>query len=166
MLLNKLVHFLLQDRILCINYTGGCTNIPLPNLKTGKYTRMTTLDKIFIGDELVHTRRFSCEEFVEHGGPKTINRFYDWKIMDDEDPLQSKVDIAGTIFNDHIKNAWCDGSMELHRYVMAWITTVIQKPGFMTRTALVVNEDQGTGKGIIHHILGQVVGETYIKCYK
>jgi hypothetical protein len=57
---------------------------------------------------------------------------------------------------DHIKNIICDGREELFAWVMNWLALMVQKPGLIPRSSLVLIGGQGAGKGHFVQMLGSL----------
>lgn len=64
-------------------------------------------------------------------------------------------------FLNHIKSILCDGNSECYEYVIKWCANAVQNPGNPNRVALVLQGDQGCGKGVFVQMFKDVVGEQY-----
>lgn len=69
-------------------------------------------------------------------------------------------------FFDHIKNIWCQGNQEYFAYIYNWIWSKITRPWFHIETAIVLQSEQGSGKGIIIEKVAEVVGQRYLSTPK
>lgn len=63
-----------------------------------------------------------------------------------------------SLFWEHVRKIICAGNAERYTYVRRWLAHAIQKPEQMPETALVLRGGQGTGKGTLVNIYGQLFG--------
>lgn len=61
-----------------------------------------------------------------------------------------------------VREVICAGSEELYSYVRRWLAHLVQKPGELPETALVLLGKQGTGKSFFTESIGRLVGRHYL----
>lgn len=66
------------------------------------------------------------------------------------------------LYLDHIRDNICQADPALNAYVIAWMAHMIQRPGELPGTALVLRGRQGVGKGAFAHTLGALVQSHYL----
>lgn len=61
-------------------------------------------------------------------------------------------------FFEHIKKRWCKNDLKLYKYVLDWFATIVQKPGYKMKSAIVLKGLERCGKGIIVQIIKDILG--------
>jgi hypothetical protein len=62
---------------------------------------------------------------------------------------------------DFIERAWCNGDEVLYDYVIKWLASLVQKPGVKLGTALVLQGEEGAGKGHVVQTIAKIIGDRY-----
>jgi hypothetical protein len=62
------------------------------------------------------------------------------------------------IVTDHILTIWSKGDQNVLQYYLDWMAHLVQRPGVKMNVALVLKGGQGSGKGIIVQMLGEILG--------
>ncbi len=63
-------------------------------------------------------------------------------------------------FLHHLKDVWCRGDDASFRYCVSWMASILQQPWKKTGVAIVLQGEQGSGKGIIvTEFLAKIVGQ-------
>jgi len=62
------------------------------------------------------------------------------------------------LMKKHILEVICSDSKELNNYVIGWLTRLIQRPGEPGEVALVLQGEEGVGKGIFGHAIRNIFG--------
>ena len=57
------------------------------------------------------------------------------------------------LFLNHIKEVWASGNDEYYNYIITWLASIVQTPWKKTMVALLIQGDQGSGKGLITDFL-------------
>jgi len=65
------------------------------------------------------------------------------------------------LFIYHIKEVVCDGMPELYDWLLDWIADLVQCPAEPKGCAIVLRGDEGTGKGTIANLVGELFGPHY-----
>lgn len=66
------------------------------------------------------------------------------------------------LFLDHVMEIICQRDETLFSYVMGWMATAVQHPGYPGQTAIVLRGRQGTGKGILARTFGNLFGRHFL----
>lgn len=71
------------------------------------------------------------------------------------------------LFLNHIKEVWASNNDVFYNYIITWLAHIIQKPWIKTRIAILIQGDQGSGKGVIcdflmRHLFGMALSEQTI----
>jgi hypothetical protein len=66
-----------------------------------------------------------------------------------------------TVLN-HIKHVICNHDEDAYDYIVKWIAQIIQQPGILSGTAIVVKGEQGSGKDTFMKIVQAVIGKEYV----
>jgi hypothetical protein len=53
----------------------------------------------------------------------------------------------------HFREVWCGGDEQVYEYLLSWLADMFQKPHRQSGISLVLNSEQGAGKGIIVDLL-------------
>ncbi len=64
---------------------------------------------------------------------------------------------------EHIHSNICNANEELFNYILDWMAQIIQFPEKKEDKALVLRGKQGTGKGIMVQVFGQLIGDAFIQ---
>jgi hypothetical protein len=64
---------------------------------------------------------------------------------------------------DHIRHIWCRGDQAAYDYVLDWMALLVQQPDVPPRVAIVIQGEQGAGKGVVIQKLAEIVGQQYFK---
>ena len=72
---------------------------------------------------------------------------FKWKVLEEVDRLKIQPYLS------LIKEVICDNDEVCYNYILSWIATIVQQPGFKTEVALVLKGLQGIGKGTFTDIL-------------
>ena len=59
---------------------------------------------------------------------------------------------------DHIRNIWCSGDDIKYQYVRSWMANLVQFPEKPNGTMIVLQSEQGAGKGIVGEFLVKLLG--------
>lgn len=62
---------------------------------------------------------------------------------------------------DHIYNNICAGDDQLYFWVVTWLAEIVQHPGQLSGTSLVLRGEEGTGKGAMLRNFGTLFGQHY-----
>ena len=62
---------------------------------------------------------------------------------------------------DHIRTIWCRGDEELYTYVLNWLASVVQRPWHKLGVALLLQGEQGSGKGCVVEFIKPIVGDSF-----
>ena len=62
------------------------------------------------------------------------------------------------LYLKHIEDNICGGDHELYTWLLAWMASIVQNPGKLDGTAVVLRGEQGTGKSIACTIFGSLFG--------
>lgn len=73
-------------------------------------------------------------------------------------PTQTQIEKV-KIFFDHMKNIISNNSEEVYNYIFSWISFIIQNPGRKTKTCILINGGQGSGKSMFLDIVSRLFGE-------
>jgi hypothetical protein len=65
----------------------------------------------------------------------------------------------------HVQEVICCGNEEIYRFVRRWLAHIIQKPGELPGTALVLRGEQGTGKGMFVEPICALLGKHSFTAY-
>jgi hypothetical protein len=63
-----------------------------------------------------------------------------------------------SLMQAHIRDVLADGDQEAEGYILNWAAWAVQNPGKRAEAALVFRGDEGTGKGVFLHALGEIFG--------
>lgn len=66
------------------------------------------------------------------------------------------------LYLQHIREIICQNDQSLFDYVTSWMAHLVQRPGELPGTALVLRGRQGTGKGTFVHTLGALLQSHYL----
>lgn len=88
----------------------------------------------------------------EHDG-----RYNLWKGF----AVQPEVGLNHQRYIDHVYNNICDGKDDLYYWVMTWMAEIVQHPGQLSGTSLVLRGEEGTGKGVMLRNFGSLFGQHY-----
>jgi len=67
-----------------------------------------------------------------------------------------------SLFLDHIERHCAKGNLDHAHWIVSWMADLFQQPGRKKGTALVLTGTQGSGKSIIGHVLGKILGRHYL----
>ena len=67
-----------------------------------------------------------------------------------------------SLYLAHIRENICRNDPAFYEYVIAWMAHMVQRPGELPGTALVLRGRQGTGKGVFAHTFGALLPGHYI----
>jgi phage/plasmid-associated DNA primase len=65
-------------------------------------------------------------------------------------------------FLDHVLKGLCRGDEALFHYVIRWLAMTVLRPWQKLRQCVVLQAEEGTGKGTLVEIIKQCIGEQYI----
>jgi len=69
-------------------------------------------------------------------------------------------------FLNHIKQVWCGGDGEIADWVLHWLASCYLRPWARLDTAIVLNSEKGSGKGVIMKKMGDIInGAKNSGCY-
>jgi hypothetical protein len=68
-----------------------------------------------------------------------------------------------SLFLAHVEDVICSGDAALYQYVINWCAYLVQHPGDLPGTALVLRSGQGTGKGFFAQALGALLGGHFLQ---
>jgi hypothetical protein len=71
------------------------------------------------------------------------------------------VNILCKPITDHILKIWCRSNKGLGEYLLDWMAHAVQKPWIKLGTTPVLRGGQGSGKGIIIQMLGDILGQVH-----
>ena len=91
--------------------------------------------------------------------PHEFNMFDRLPLLKEDVENFKNVDIGPYL--DHIKNVWCKKNEVYYNYVLNWIAHTIQKPHHKTKVAIVLQSQEGAGKGIIIQKLEPAFGDYF-----
>jgi hypothetical protein len=111
-----------------------------------------------VWNENANKRKFRERVFnTQHKGDyeDKCNIFVGFQAKELDSYDYSKVEM----FEQHVRDIWCDSDPELGDYVLNWFATIVQKPE-KSEVALVLKAEEGAGKGsvgkfFIEHIFGK-----------
>ena len=97
---------------------------------------------------------FQLNTFVGIAYPRT-------KIFSDEECRElEQHDLKP--FWEHIFCIWCNKNEELFEFVRAWIWSKVVRPWYRVESALILQSEQGAGKGVIVNKIAEVLGLQYM----
>lgn len=81
-------------------------------------------------------------------------------------PFDSEYNMEGVESNiqpylDHMRVTLCDGNEDQYQYLLKWLAHTVQHPGKPTRVGIVLQGDQGTGKGLFVQKYKDIHGKRY-----
>jgi Mesyanzhinovviridae DNA primase len=106
---------------------------------------------------LTHPQRRSYESVIFAPGrefPGSYNLWTGFAV----DPKPGKCEL----YLAHVKENICSGNEEHYHYVLGWMALAVQRPGEQGHTALVLQGDQGTGKGKFATTFGSLFGRHFM----
>ena len=65
-------------------------------------------------------------------------------------------------FWDHVAKVWCRGNEALYRYIKHWIWSKVTRPWYHVESAIILQSDEGAGKGIIVEKVAEIIGIRYM----
>ena len=65
-------------------------------------------------------------------------------------------------FWDHVDKVWCRGNPLLFDYIKHWIWSKVTRPWYHLESALILQSDEGAGKGVIVEKMCEVIGIRYM----
>lgn len=65
-------------------------------------------------------------------------------------------------FWNHVEEVWCQKNETLFDYVKHWIWSKVTRPGYRVESAIVLQSEQGAGKGVIVEKVAEIIGLQYL----
>jgi len=103
-----------------------------------------------------HRRQYESIVFNPEGAPE--NTYNLWRGF----TVKPSSEGSCELFKEHVLNNICRGDENVYNYVMNWCAFTIQFPGTPIGTALVLRGGQGTGKGTLAKVIGNLFGQHFI----
>lgn len=88
-----------------------------------------------------------------------FNTFANFSIKQELALERGNKDING--FLNFIRVAWCQGKEDLFNWVISWFAHLIQKPLVKMSSAIVLQGEEGVGKGMVIQKLFKIIGQHY-----
>ena len=65
-------------------------------------------------------------------------------------------------FWDHVEKVWCRENETLFNYIKHWIWSKVTRPWYHVESAIILQSDEGAGKGIIVEKVAEIIGIRYM----
>lgn len=108
------------------------------------------LMKDFIPKHVVKLPNYSKLVFKPHNHGMNrgeLNKFMGFKAKMLKNGKSASWDICAPFFN-HIKKVWANNNEEIYKYLMKWLSSVVQRPWERTNVFILLTSKQGAGKGV------------------
>lgn len=132
------------------------------NIPVGSSTRKHTLFSLWY--DWMHCSRYSRDDCIPLApnhvpDPTVFNRYNGLSITKERAIREGNNDVKPLL--DFIKTAWCQEDERSYNYVISWMAHLIQKPWKKMMSAIVLKGQEGSGKGFIVSLLGEIVGKNH-----
>lgn len=142
------------------NLFDGCSFNYFVPTKKGPIRKKLDIYNIYKTDlHITHKLALTFKPDKSTVQPHEFNMFDRLPLLK-EDVLSFKDHDIGP-FLKHIKRVWCKNNMTYYNYVLDWIAHTIQKPHHKTKVAIILQSQEGAGKGIIIQKLEPAFGEYF-----
>lgn len=104
-------------------------------------------------------KRYGRLDFVpppQKVGPGTYNIWTGFKA----EQIEEAANMDMSVILNHIL-ILCNHDTQTSDYLIKWLAHIIQKPGELSMTAIVLKSDKGVGKNIFTYFLREILGESY-----
>jgi len=104
---------------------------------------------------------------------KNFNLFTPFEFSNDNDRLCDEEEIQAEVIDvfenslmyRHITEILCDGEKEISKYLLDWISHMIQHPEEVAEVQIIIHGDQGNGKDLFGEFIAFLIGTKYKSVY-